>query len=252
MPRAIKQGLGTGSAPSEHRARGLKLPLKKEYGPSLGQLLAPRLRRARRWARWSALAAGVGILAVLVAVVLTLQSATISHGGSIPFSFSYKGLYRTSPDPGGYAKVERRLRGELTDSFAVEPLVLPAYAGSVTGEFPLYARDYIRALAARYPRFELVGEGPIRTSAFGSWEELPPSTIYYHVPTYTIAFKARVEGREVYGRDVWLVPDKAGARDGVDLRMLTSASVHGHASSPLSVGTVGALSRPMRTFSLRG
>jgi hypothetical protein len=200
--------------------------------------------------RWAVLAGGVGIVAVLVALALALQSARISHGGTVPFSFSYKGLYKTSPDPGGYAKVERRQGGHLTDSFAVAPLVLPAYAGSVTGQFPLYARGYIRALAARYPHFQLVGEGPIRTSAFGSWEELPPSTIYYHVPTYTIAFKALVEGREVYGRDVWLVPGKPGARDGVDLRMLTSAGAHGHASSPLSVGTVGVLSRPMRSFSL--
>jgi hypothetical protein len=237
---------------SAQRERGFKLPLKEEYGPSLGQLLAPRWRGARRWVRWSALAAGLGIVAVVVALVLALQSATISQRGSVPFSFSYKGMYKTSPDPGGYAKVERREHGQLTDSFAVEPLALPAYPGSVTGEFPLHARGYVRALAARYPRFELVGEGPVRTNAFGSWEELPPSTIYYHVPTYTIAFKALVEGHWMYGRDVWLVPHKAGARDGVDLRMLTSAGAHGHASSPLSVGTVGVLSRPMRSFSFGG
>jgi hypothetical protein len=252
MARAMKDGLGARRMPGARSARRLELPLKEEYGPTLGQLLAPRWRGARRWMRWAALVGGAVIVAVLVALALALRSATISHAGSVPFSFSYKGLYKTSPDPGGYAKVERRQSGRLADSFAVEPLVLPPYAGSVTGEFPLYARGYIRALAAQYPHFQLVGEGPIRTSAFGSWEELPPSTIYYHVPTYTIAFKALLEGREIYGREVFLVPDKAGARDGVDLRMLTSARTRGHASSPLSVGTAGVLSRPMRTFSLGG
>jgi hypothetical protein len=118
----------------------------------------------------------------------------------------------------------------------------------VTGVYPLYASGYIRALASRFQHFELVGQGPVRTSAFGSWEELPPSTIYYHVPTYTIAFTARVGGRAVYGREIWLVPDRRGAREGVDIRMLTAASASGHAITPMSVGTVGVLSRPMRTF----
>jgi hypothetical protein len=196
------------------------------------------------------LALGVGIAGVLIALALTLVSATVSGGGPVPFSFSYRGLYKTSPDPGGYAKVQRREGARLEDSFAVEPLRLPAYAGSVTGEFPLFASGYIRALAARYPHFRLIGEGPIRTSAFGSWEELPPSTIYYHVPTYTIAFTASVDGRPVYGRDVWLVPHRRGARKGVDIRMLTAAGASAHTRSPLSVGTAGVLSRPLRTFSL--
>lgn len=223
------------------------MALKAQYGPTLVELVAPRWRRASIRSRWIA-AIGVAVLAgAILAAVLTLQSATISHGGPVPFSFAYKGLDKAPPESGAYVRVERLAHGRLEDSFSVAPLALPTYGGNVTGEYPLYASAYIRSLAARYERFRLVAEGPVRTSAFGSWEELPPSTIYYHVPTYTIAYTALVQGHAFYGREIWLVPNRRGARAGVDIRMLTAASAH---VSPLSVGTSGILSRPMRTFTL--
>jgi hypothetical protein len=249
---ATKDVAADDGAASGARRDPLRVPLKPQYGPTLGQLVAPRWRRARPRTRWLVALGGVAIAGIIIGLVMALEGATISGGARVPFSFSYKGLDRTAPEAGGWARVQRVSDGRLEDSFAVAPLRLPAYSGSVTGEFPLYASGYIRALAAHYPRFALVGEGPVRTSAFGSWEELPPSTIYYHVPTYTIAFTALVGGRPMDGREVWLVPDRRGAREGVDIRMLTAASASGHAISPLSVGTVGVLSRPMRTFSLGG
>ncbi len=224
--------------------------LKPEYGPTLGELLAPRWRRARPRARWLAALAALALLVLAVGLLLALEGPSLSHGGAVPFSFSYKGLERRAPEAGAYAKAVRVRDGRLEDSFTVAPLSLPAYSGSVTGAFPLYATGYIRSLAARYHDFVLVGQGPIRTAAFGSWEELPPSTVYYHVPTYTIAFTTVLGGRLMYGRDVWLVPNKRGARTGVDIRMLAAASARGSYASALSVGTTGALSRPMRSFSL--
>lgn len=223
------------------------MALKPQYGPTLIEILAPRWDRASGRARSLLVLGAAAVLIAIAAVVLALQSATIAHAGPVHFSFAYKGLRKGAPEAGGYVRVQRLSRGRLEDSFAVAPLRLPGYTGSVTGEYPVYASTYIRALAARYPGFELVAQGPVRTSAFGSWEELPPSTIYYHVPTYTIAFTALVQGRPFYGREIWLVPSHRGARNGVDIRMLTAASPH---LSPMTVGTVGILSRPMRTFSL--
>jgi hypothetical protein len=221
--------------------------LKAEYGPTLVQLAAPRWRRAGVRTRRLAVLLALLLAAGILAGVLALRSATISHGGHVPFSFAYRELSKSAPEAGTYVRVQRSAGGHLQDSFAVAPLRLPQYAGSVTAAYALYASGYIRALAARYPDFQLVAEGPVRTSAFGSWEELPPSTIYYHVPTYTIAFTARVQGRLLYGRDIWLVPNHAGAREGVDIRMLSAAGTH---LSPTTLGTAGVLSRPMRTFTL--
>jgi hypothetical protein len=228
------------------------IPLKPAYGPTMGALLAPRWRAARRWVRWSVLALGAALGAGLLAAVLSLQSPSASHGGAVPFSFSYKGLYRTTPEAGGFIRVERRDARGLLDSFAVAPLRIPPYKGSVSGAFPLYAATYVPSLAARLKGFTLVGEGPVRTSAFGSWEELPPSTVYYHVPTYTIAFRARVEGEPVLGREIWLVPNRQGAQDGVSILMLAAARGRAGSASPISLGTTGPLAGALRSFRLGG
>ena len=73
------------------------------------------------------------------------MNASYSHGGRVPFGFSYRGLYRVAPEPGGYVKVERRhADGTVRDSFAVGPLRLAPYSGELMGEMPLYAAGYIR------------------------------------------------------------------------------------------------------------
>ncbi|MHB8490846.1 MAG: hypothetical protein ACYDA6_01345 [Solirubrobacteraceae bacterium] len=188
----------------------------------------------------------------LAAVLLGVQSPTFSHGGAVPFSFSYKGLYRTAPEAGAYVQVARQTGTPRAESFSVGPLRLPPYWGSVTGALPLYAGAYLPSLAARFQRFTLIGEGPIRTSAFGSWEELPPSTVYYHVPTYTLAFQAVQAGRPVIGRVIWLVSNGANARNGVAITMIAPASGRRGAISALSLGTTGTLAGPLRSFQMTG
>ncbi len=105
------------------------------------------------------------MLALAVATVLMLLDASYSQAGRVPFNFKYKGLYRTTPDPGGYVKVARVSAGRLKDSYAVAPLVLGPYRGSVTGELPLFATGYTRTLAKRFPGFRLEGEGKTRISS---------------------------------------------------------------------------------------
>jgi hypothetical protein len=210
--------------------------MKPQYGPTLGRLLSPRWHAARPLARGLVIAAGVGLLALALAAVLTLENAKFSHGGAVPFSFSYRGLYRVAPDPGGFVKVQRHGAGSvLEDSFAVRPLRLPAYSGALSGELPLYASGYIDGLARRYSRFMLRGEGKTRVNT---------------VPAYTISYTAVVAGRTMYGRDVLLLPERAGARDGVDITMLTSPTANRSVKAPSEVATAGVLERPLETFTL--
>jgi hypothetical protein len=111
------------------------VPIKPEYQPTLGRLLAPRWRAASPLLRAAAIVSLLGLAVLIPAAVLTLQNASFSHGGKVPFSFSYRSLYRAPPDPGGWVKVQRHgPRGQLQDSFAVEPLTLPPYAGGLSGE----------------------------------------------------------------------------------------------------------------------
>jgi len=208
--------------------------MKPEYGPTLGRLLAPRWHRAAPLTRLAVVCLGVAAVALLAAAVLTLENATFSHRGSVPFSFSYRGLYRVAADPGGYVKVQRhRANGVLEDSYAVGPLRLPPYRGDASGELPLYATGYIRALSRRYRRFVLQGEGKARVNGvFG----------------YAVFYAATVSGREMWGRDVLLLPERAGAREGVVIAMLSLPDASSEVTSPMEVGSAGILERPLKSF----
>ena len=209
--------------------------MKREYGPTLGHLLAPRWRAASGLLRGAVIATAVGLVAVLVAAGLTLENAHYSHGGRVPFSFSYRDLYRVAPDPGGFVKVQSHWpNGALKYSYAVDPVTLPAYSGELTGEIPLYATSFIRRLSTRYQRFELRGEGKARVNNM--------------LAGYQVLFTADVEGETMYGRDVLLLPSRARLREGVVVAMLTSPTASAQVTSPMEVGATGVLLRPLKTF----
>jgi hypothetical protein len=209
------------------------IPLKSQYGPTLGRLLTPRWNASPKAVRAVVIAAGCGLVVLAIAVAFTLLPAKFSHGGAVPFHFSYRSLYRTAPAPGQYVRVERHSRGRLEDSFAVAPLRLPPYEGGLSGELPLYASGYVAALSRRYSDFVLRGEGKTRVNT---------------VPGYNVLYTATVEGREMYGRDVLLLPERPGVRDGVAIEMLTSPSADSKVTSPLEVASDGVLERPLETF----
>jgi hypothetical protein len=212
------------------------VPIKPEYQPTLGRLLAPRWHSASPVARAAVIVSLGALLALIVATVLTLENASYTHGGRVPFSFSYRNLYRVRPDPGGWVKVQRRgPGGRLEDSFAVEPLTLPVYGGAQSGELPLYAQGYIVGLRRRYRNFVLRGEGKTRVNS---------------VPAYDVVYTANIEGRRMFGRDVLLLPQRPGAREGVEIVMLTAPHANPQVTSPLEVAGAGVLLRPLKTFTL--
>jgi hypothetical protein len=211
------------------------VPMKPEYGPTLGRLLSPWWQGASRLVRALVIGGAVALLALLVGLALTLENARYSHGGPVPFGFSYRGLYSAQPDPGGYVKVQSRWPdGSVKYSFAVDPLRLPRYAGSVWGELPIYAYGYILALSRHSQGFELRGEGKTRIS----------NTL----TGYQVAYSEKLAGREIYARNVLLLPERPGVREGVVIAMLTSSTASAQVSSPLEVGETGVLLRPLKNF----
>lgn len=206
------------------------VPLKPQYGPTLGRLLEPRWRSAGPIVRVTTIATGIVLFALAVGVVLTLLDANYSQGGQMPFSFKYKGLYRTTPDPGGYVKVARSSDGRLDYSYAVAPLRLSSYSGSVTGELPMFAAGYTSRLAKRFVGFRFEGEGKTRIS----------STL----AGYDVLYSAPIDGRTMYGRDVMLLPGGHGVREGVVIEMLSSEQ----ASVSKPVASSGVLETPLKTF----
>lgn len=207
------------------------VPLRPQYGPTLGVLLAPRWHRARPGWRALAIAAGLAVLGLAGYVALNLLDASYSHGRPVPFSFKYKGLYRTAPDPGGYVKVTRTSGGRLEDSYAVAPLRLGSYGGNVSGALPIAAAAYVQELAHRFSRFRFEGEGKTRiSSTLGGYEVL---------------YSASIEGHPMHGRDVMLVPGRPGVREGVVVEMLSTEPVT--VSKP--VASSGVLEVPLKSFS---
>jgi hypothetical protein len=211
------------------------VPMKAEYGPTLGQLLAPRWRAMSRRTRWALAAVPALIILVAVAVALTLENASFSGGGRVPFSFSYRGLYRVAPQDGEYVRLERRAADGFTDdSFAVRPLHLPPYSGLLSGELPLYAAGYIRSLRARYADFKLRGEGKSNLDVEGA---------------YDIYFTTRVDGHGEFGRVVLYMPAHERVREGVAIVMLTTQVPRYPLTAPPEVAATGLLERPLRSFS---
>jgi hypothetical protein len=212
------------------------VPIKTEYGPTLGRLLSPRWRAASSLTRAFVRLLALGVIALAVGIFLTLENAHYSHGGRVPFSFSYRGLYRVTPAAGEFVELERHAAdGRLDDSYAVKPLMLPSYSGALTGELPLYAEGYIRTLRSQDQDFVLRGEGKTRVNA---------------VPAYQVLYTTVVAGRLMYGRDILLVPQRPGARAGVDIVLLTSPTANAQVTSPLEVASEGVLLKPVKTFTL--
>ena len=212
------------------------VPIKPEYGPTLGSLLSPRWRGLSQGARRLVIAAGVLAAVAAVALVLTLLDASYSHSGRVPFSFHYRSLYRAAPEPGGYVRIEKRGGGgALQYSLAVDPLALPPYTGELSGAIPVYASAYIARRRAEDPSFVLRGEG---------------KAIVNSMPAYDVLYTTRVEGREAFGRDILLLPERKGAREGVAIVMLTARGVSKKVEGPNEVGSTGVLLHTLRSFSI--
>src|SRR6185312_6502217 len=126
------------------------MALQSRYGPTLGELLAPRWQRASRALRAVVVLAGVLLAVAILGAVLTLEHPRLESSGGTPvsFSFSYPGLYRAPSARGELALVRRTKGGRLEDSFAVAPLELARYRGEPSAALALYASDAIRRLAA--------------------------------------------------------------------------------------------------------
>jgi hypothetical protein len=206
------------------------VPLKPQYGPTLGVLLEPRWRSAAPTVKALVVVGALGLLALSTGGVLTLLDASYSQGGPLPFSFKYKGLYRTTPDPGSDVKLIRRSHGIIEDSYAVAPIKLSPYGGSVTGELPLFAAAYTDKLSERFAHFRLEGEGKTRISSTLSG--------------YQILYSALLDGHKMYGRDVMLLHGGHSPRRGVAIEMLSVE----RATVSRPVGSSGVLEKPLKSF----
>jgi hypothetical protein len=201
--------------------------VKAEYGPTLPALLRP-LPRAARFAVWGGLAL---VLAVALWLGLGGRSDPETHvvvRGERTFNLVHGDRLRRVATPGTLLALDRP---DQADRFVVRALLLEPYRGSAGGTLPVYADGYVRRLREDEPGLRLVAEGRTRVNG---------------VPGYQVVLRGRRDGRAIYRRDVFLVEDVDGKRDGVILQ-LTSSFASGTPNAE-ATGSHGPLKQPLRTF----
>ncbi|MGZ8634693.1 MAG: hypothetical protein ACXWZZ_12695, partial [Solirubrobacteraceae bacterium] len=125
----------------------------ERHRPTLRELVAPLPRRARR--ALAALAALVVVAIVVLALGAEGRGPQFVHRVAPEFNFAYGSvLKRERPQDGEYVRLVRRRGDVFVQSFAVEPLRLPAYDGDVGGILPIVADARIAELRRRHPGFE--------------------------------------------------------------------------------------------------
>jgi hypothetical protein len=220
-------------------------PVKERFGPTLPQLLAPRVDRLPSIARRLAILVLVIVAAVIVAVVLRSRTPVFASAGPPAFSTTYtRALTLEQAPPGALLLLDRHDADGLVASFEVTPLHLPRYSGEISGLLPVIAANEIRALATRLGA----------AHDYHYWSQ--GRTRIINTPAYTFTYSELINGVTYYGRMVWITPHLSGDRLGLRLSMLTRYSVlkaeNGvSVTSPDTVGTVGLLAGPSEHLRFR-
>jgi hypothetical protein len=223
-------------------------PVQQRFGPTLPQLLAPRLDRLPTFARRAVAVVVVIVAAVVVALILRSHDPVYSHGGpsELRFSTTYpRTLTRAAPPPGSLLQLEQHdAEGGLVASFRITPVRLPAYAGEISGLWPVYAWNYMQRMRASL--------GP--HAAFREYDD--GRTRIIKTPGYQFSYTRQIGNAAYFGRVVFITRDLQGDRRGLVLSMLMTEAAMRKATHPASpapdqVGTVGVLFEPLERFRFR-
>jgi hypothetical protein len=206
--------------------------VRPEFGPTLPELLGPRLRTLPRVLRLGLAAlGGLIVVAIFYALVLRGEGADAKRAvvvrQPIAFNFVYRAPFRRlAPAGGELARV-----GSASQSFAVRDLRLPAYRGDAAGFLPLYAAQQQAAMARAFPGFVWRSDGRANINQQQGFE---------------IVFQFRRPGGALnYGRRVFLLPSVT-AREGVDI--LVTAPFSPAIVRADDVGHNGGLKTALRSF----
>jgi hypothetical protein len=211
--------------------------VRPEFGPTLPELLGPRVRALPR-------AGQIVLAAVSAAIVVALGLALVRGGGEdrttvvvrepIAYNLVYPPALRRVPPRGRETlRLETAPGAADPQSFAITPFRLPPYRGDSTGVLTGMSPNLIVRMRRTIPGFVWRADGRVN---------------YNRQPGYEILFQARIGGRTWYGRRTLLVPGgDQPPREGVDIMIMAARSdliprADAVASSP------GALKTAIRSF----
>lgn len=177
--------------------------VRPEFGPTLPELLGPRIRVLPRAVRLALAVIGALIVLLLLwALFLRGEGAKAKRAvivrEPVAFNFVYRAPFRKeAPLAGELARV-----GSKEQSFSVRELSLPAYRGDAAGFLPLYAATLEASMAKDLPGFAWRSDGRANINKQQGFE---------------IVFQfRRSDGTLMYGRRILLLPNVT-ARQGADI-----------------------------------
>lgn len=177
--------------------------VRPELGPTLPELLGPRIRVLPRAVRLALAAVGALLVVLLVwALFLRGEGAKAKRAvivrEPVAFNFVYRAPFRKEAPPAG----ELARVGSKEQAFSVRELRLPAYGGDAAGFLPLYAATLEQQMAKDLPGFVWRSDGRANINKQQGFE---------------IVFQyRRGDGTLMYGRRILLLPNVT-ARQGADL-----------------------------------
>ena len=213
--------------------------VRPEFGPTLPELVAPRLRTLSRGVQVALLAGAVLAVVLAVAAVSALRDSdgrrTLVVRGPTAFNLLQPAsLERVAPRGEEVLRLQTPSGAASPQRFTARPLRLAPYRGDVSAALMILSSRLIDDMRGTVPGFVWRGDGKARVN---------------EATGYQILYQAKIGGRTTYGRRVLVVPDVEDApppRAGMDLDLR-------YARSPAvpnidSVGRNGALKLPLTSF----
>ena len=215
--------------------------MQERFGPSLPQVLAPRIDRLPALARRVGAVIALVILAVIIALVLRTRDPVYRGSvGPVHFSVTWPhALTRETPARGELLSLRQQSGSSLLATFTVTPLHLAPYAGEISGQLPIVAINYERGLERRYG------------ALFTPWSL--GRTRIINTAAFTFTYKLVQGGETYFGRVVFITPHLSGDRTGLILSMLQGRphvilreATAPAAPTPDAVGAGGSLQEPLQ------
>ncbi len=213
---------------------------RPEFGPSLPELAASRLRLPVARVRTALLgAAALAVALYFLSGLLVVRGPEPLEdqlvGGAVPFTLGHStALRRVDPEPGEVLRLQSR-PGGLEQSYAAEPFAIPPHRGDVTAVLGVLAARQADALARELPGFRYRGDGKARIN---------------ELPGHLLVFQFRRDGRTMYGKRFLLAPlAEPGAPAPARGMAVTLVAERSPAvPNPAAVGDDSALKAPLRSF----
>jgi len=188
--------------------------VRPEFGPTLPELVGPRVRALPRAAQ-IALAVVAALIVVGLLFLLRRDTEDTRAHAVVRRPIAYNLVYppsleRVRPRQGETLRLQTPAGTAAPQSFAVKPFKLPPYHGDSTGILTLMSANMITQMGKQYPGFVWRGDGRVN---------------YNRQPGYEILFQAKIDGHTTYGRRTMLVPGgDTPPKEGLDITMLAARS----------------------------